>query len=123
MPVREKATIEFENSAYFGPALGFASLDALKPASQVLQDNKGGKVEGDQRGGPDGEVSPDRFEQIGAFGRGIRIENHSNAAGLNIKFDISYLGQLASKPCVDGLLVCGSRGRTSALSKTLRNVP
>jgi len=39
----------------------------------VLQDDKRGKVEGDQRRGLDSEIAPDRFDEIGAFGGGIRI--------------------------------------------------
>ena len=39
----------------------------------MLQDDKRGKVEGDQRRGLDGEIAPDRFDEIGAFGGGIDV--------------------------------------------------
>jgi hypothetical protein len=47
--VREEPAIEDENTAYFGPAGGFAAASALKPTSQVLENDKRGKVEGNQR--------------------------------------------------------------------------
>ena len=73
VPVGKKPAIEDENSAYVRPARGIAALGALKPASQVLQDDKRGKVEGDQRRGLDAEIAPERFDEIGAFGGGIGI--------------------------------------------------
>jgi hypothetical protein len=49
VPVREEPAIEDENAAYFGPAGGFTAASALKPTSQVLENDKRGKVEGNQR--------------------------------------------------------------------------
>jgi hypothetical protein len=45
----EEPAIEDEDSAYFWTARGLAPLGAVKPASQVLQDNERGKGEGEQR--------------------------------------------------------------------------
>ena len=73
VPVREQPAIEDENAAYVRPARGLAPLSALEPASQVLQDDKRGKVEGDQRRRLDGEIAPDRLDEIGAFGCRIGI--------------------------------------------------
>src|SRR5262249_8572904 len=42
VPVREEPAIEDENAAYVWPARGFAPLRPLKPAPQVLQDDKRG---------------------------------------------------------------------------------
>jgi len=39
----------------------------------VLQDDKRGKVEGDQRRRLDGEIPPDRLDEIGALSRRIGI--------------------------------------------------
>ncbi|HKD46904.1 MAG TPA: hypothetical protein VKB67_04415 [Rhizomicrobium sp.] len=39
----------------------------------MLQDDKRGKIEGDERRGLDGKIAPDRLDEIGAFGRGIGI--------------------------------------------------
>src|SRR5258708_28640543 len=73
MPIREKPAIEDENATYLRPARRFSPLGPLKPTSQVLQDDKRGKVKSDQRGGLDREITPDRFDEIGAFGGGIGI--------------------------------------------------
>ena len=73
MPVRKKPTIEDENTAYVRPARGFAPLQALKPASQMLQNDKRGKVERNQRCRLDGVRAPDRFDEISPFCGGIRI--------------------------------------------------
>ena len=53
VPVHEEPAIEDENAAYVRPAYEFTPLSALKPASQMLQDDKRGKVESDQRCRPD----------------------------------------------------------------------
>jgi hypothetical protein len=71
--VREKAPIEDEDSPYCRAAHRIAALGALKPASQMLQDDKRGKVEGDQHCGLDAERAPERFDQIGSFSGRIRI--------------------------------------------------
>src|ERR1700751_4862797 len=71
--VRKESAIEDEDPAYVRPARGFASLRALKPASQMLKDDKRGKVEGDQCRRLDGEIPPDRLDEIGAFGGGVGI--------------------------------------------------
>src|SRR5215469_6610732 len=73
VPVREEPAIEDENAAYIRPTRRFAPLRALKPASQMLQDDKRGEVEGDQRRGLNTEIAPDRFDEISAFGRGIGV--------------------------------------------------
>ena len=73
VPVRKEPTIEDENATYVWPARGLASLGALESASQMLQDHKRGKVKGNQRRGLDGEIAPDGFNEIGAFGGGICI--------------------------------------------------
>src|SRR5215470_3092433 len=49
VPVGEKSAVEDENSADVRPVRRFAPLRPLKPASQVLQNDKRGKVKGDQR--------------------------------------------------------------------------
>src|SRR5215469_1960369 len=73
VPVREEPAIENEYPAYLRAASGFAPLRALKPTLQMLQDDKRGKVEGDQRGRADTKIAPDRFYQIGALRGRIRI--------------------------------------------------
>src|SRR5262249_52538022 len=70
---REESAIEDENPSNFRAAYRFAPLGALKPALQVLQNDKGGKVEGDERSRLDAEIAPDRLDKIGAFGGGVRI--------------------------------------------------
>jgi len=71
--VPEEPAIEDENTANVGPARGFASLRALKPTPQYLQNDKRGKVEGDQCCGLDRQMPPERFDEIGALGRGIGV--------------------------------------------------
>src|ERR1700741_3374962 len=39
VPVREEPAIEDENTAYFGPAGGFTAANALKPTSQMLEND------------------------------------------------------------------------------------
>src|SRR5262249_54287467 len=73
MPVRKEAAIEDENAADLRPVRRFASLRSLKPTSQYLQNDKGGKVEGDQHRGLDTESPPDRVVEIGALGRGVWV--------------------------------------------------
>lgn len=64
MPIREEPAIEDDNAAYGWPARGLAPLDAFEPASQMLEDDKRGKVEGDQRRGLDGEIAPECFDEM-----------------------------------------------------------
>jgi hypothetical protein len=64
VPVREEPSIKDENSAYFGPAGGFTAASALKPTSQVLENDKRGKVEGNQRRRLDAEIPPGCFNKI-----------------------------------------------------------
>jgi hypothetical protein len=71
VPVRKEPAIEDENPAYVRPARGLASLRALKRTSQEFQNDKRGKVEGDQRCGLDRQIPPDCFDEISALGRGI----------------------------------------------------
>src|SRR5262245_21935910 len=73
VPVRKEAAIEDENPAYLRPIRGFASIRVLKPTSQYLQNDKRGKVEGDQPRGMNTEAAPDRFDEIGALGRGVGV--------------------------------------------------
>ena len=73
MSVREEPAIEDEDAAYFRPAGRLAPLGAFKPASQEFRDHNRGKVEADQRRGPDSQFAPDRLYEIGAFGSGIGI--------------------------------------------------
>jgi len=73
VPVRKEPAIEDENAAYIRPTRRFAPLRAFKPPSQMLQDDKRGEVEGDQRRGLNTEIAPDRFDEISAFGRGIGV--------------------------------------------------
>src|SRR5262249_11293623 len=73
VPVREEPAIENEYPAYLRAACGFAPLRALKPTLQMLQDDKRGKVEGDQRRRADTKIAPDRFYQIGTLRGRIRI--------------------------------------------------
>src|SRR5262249_43548603 len=73
VPVGKESAIEDENTAYIRPVRGGALLRALKPASQMLQDDKRGEVKGDQRRGLNTEIAPDRFDEISAFGRGIGV--------------------------------------------------
>ena len=49
VPVREEPAIEDEDAAYVRPTRGFASVSALKTASQMLQDDERGKIKGDER--------------------------------------------------------------------------
>jgi len=71
--VREEPAIEDEDTAYVRPVRGFSPLRPFKPASQELQNDKRGKVEGDQCCGLDGQIPPDRFDEISALGRGIGV--------------------------------------------------
>jgi hypothetical protein len=64
VPVGKKTAIEDENSVYIRPAGGFTAASALKPTSQVLENDKRGKVEGNQRRRLDAEIAPDRFDEI-----------------------------------------------------------
>jgi hypothetical protein len=73
VPVREEPAIEDDNAANGRPAHGLASLGAFEPALQMFEDNKRGEVEGDQRRGLDGEIAPECFDEIGAFGGGIGV--------------------------------------------------
>src|SRR5215471_19093998 len=73
VPLREEPAIEDDNAAYGRPARGLPTLGAFEPASQMLEDDKRGKVERDQRRGLDGEIAPECFDEIGAFGGGIGI--------------------------------------------------
>ncbi len=73
VPIREEPAIEDENAAYFGPAGGFTAASALKPTSQVLENDKRGKVEGNQRCGLHRQMPPDRFDKIGTLRGRIRI--------------------------------------------------
>jgi hypothetical protein len=73
MRVREEPAIQDEDAAYFRTACGFAPLGALKPASEMLQDDKRGRVKGNQRRRLDTKTAPDRLDEIGAFGCGIGI--------------------------------------------------
>jgi hypothetical protein len=66
--VRKQAAIEDEDSPYRRAADGIAARGALKPALQVLQDDKRGKVEGDQRCGLNAERAPQRLDQVGPLG-------------------------------------------------------
>ena len=67
MPVREEPTIEDENTAYFGPTGGFTAASALQSTSQVLENDKRGKVEGNQCRRLHAEIAPDRFDKIRAL--------------------------------------------------------
>ena len=73
MPIREEPAIEDDNAAYGRPAHGLATLGAFEPAPQMLEDNKRGEVEGDQRRGLDGEIAPECFDEICAFAGGIGV--------------------------------------------------
>ena len=53
VPACKEPAIEDQNAAYVRTTRGFAPLYALEPASQVLQNDKRRKVEGDQRRGLD----------------------------------------------------------------------
>jgi hypothetical protein len=80
--------------AYVRLALGFASLSALKPASQVFQDDHRGRVEGDHRRRLDREFPPDRFAEIGGFGRrigmGLRLVDIAHADILDIGISAAF---------------------------------
>src|SRR5262245_6935035 len=69
----EKPAIKDENAAYVRPARRFTPLRALKPPLEMLQDDKRGKVEGNQRRGLDAKMPPDRFDEIGALSGGIPV--------------------------------------------------
>jgi hypothetical protein len=73
VPVREEPAIEDDNAAYGRAAHGLASLGAFEPAPQMLENDKRGEVEGDQRRGFDGEIAPECFYEIGAFAGGIGV--------------------------------------------------
>jgi hypothetical protein len=73
VPVRKESSIEDERAAYMRPGKCFAPLRVLKPTSQYLQNGKRGKVEGDQRRGPDRQMPPDRFDDVGALGCAIWV--------------------------------------------------
>jgi hypothetical protein len=64
VPVREEPSIEDQNAAYFGPAGGCTAASARKPTPQVFENDKRGKVEGNQRRRLDAEIAPDRFDKI-----------------------------------------------------------
>src|SRR5262249_46105065 len=49
MPIRKEPAVENKNAANLRSARCFTLLGPLKAASQVLQDDEGGEVEGDQR--------------------------------------------------------------------------
>jgi hypothetical protein len=66
----EKPAIKDENAAYVRPA---QRLRALKPPMEMLQDDKRGKVEGNQRRGLYAKMPPHRFDEIGAR---IQLQNY-----------------------------------------------